>query len=64
MDDDIHGKIAIAGRRSLIPDVHLHPTRTAVRRRTEIGVVEPASVLGVGIHLIVATQRPSVDVLT
>ena len=54
MDDDAVIEIAISLRICQVPQVHLHPGIAAIGRGSEIGIVDAAAVLRLGIDRIAA----------
>src|SRR5436190_14675329 len=57
--NDFRIKIAVATRAWAGENIHLHATRSAVRRGGKVGVVEAAAVLGIGLDGIIAETATS-----
>ena len=54
VQDHLGVQVTVAVGRWAIKKIHLHPSRRTIRWRGEIGIVEAAAILRVGLHCVVA----------
>ena len=58
VQDNLRIQISIASRGRAVEDIHLHPSRSPIRRRGKIRIIDAAAILSIRLDRIISKATP------